>query len=287
MARGTAGTARHAAFAAAVPARALRCAAQPAAVPEARLEDEPRAHVARSAGPARARAAAGRDAVRRQADHRRGGAPRAGGGPGEADWLASGRLAPLGWLLLLEFGLAVCADVLGRIVSLVDSLLGEQFVNATSVRLMEHAASLDLEDFEDSELQDRLDRARRQTMGRSNLMSQLFGQAQDVVTIASFAAGLVVYAPVADPAAARRARPRLPRRSALQRPELLAQLRAHGRAAGARLRAPGRRQRRDGEGSEDLRPEPVPDRALPHARRRASTRPTAGWRSGARAGAAR
>ncbi len=42
----------------------------------------------------------------------------------------------------------------------------EQFTNATSVRLMEHAATLDLEDFEDSELQDRLERARRQTTGR-------------------------------------------------------------------------------------------------------------------------
>jgi ATP-binding cassette, subfamily B, bacterial len=111
------------------------------------------------------------------------------------DWLAGGRLAPLGWLLVLEFCLAVSSDVLGRIASLLDSLLGELFINATSVRLMEHAASLDLEDFEDSEQQDRLDRARRQTMGRSNLMSQLFGQAQDVVTIASFGAGLVVYAP--------------------------------------------------------------------------------------------
>ena len=55
---------------------------------------------------------------------------------------------------------------LGRVVSLLDSLLSEQFTNATSVRLMEHAATLDLEDFEDSELQDRLDRARRQTIGR-------------------------------------------------------------------------------------------------------------------------
>ncbi len=60
---------------------------------------------------------------------------------------------------------------------------------------MEHAATLDLEDFEDSELQDRLERARRQTTGRAVLMSQLFGQAQDMVTIVSFAAGLVVYAP--------------------------------------------------------------------------------------------
>ena len=120
----------------------------------------------------------------------------AGGVPGSlGEWLASGRLGHLGFLLAVEFGLAVLSDVLGRIVSLVDSLLSEQFTNATSVRLMEHAASLDLEDFEDSELQDRLDRARRQTMGRSTLMSQLFGQAQDVVTIGSFGVGLLVYAP--------------------------------------------------------------------------------------------
>ncbi|HTG32307.1 MAG TPA: ABC transporter ATP-binding protein [Thermoanaerobaculia bacterium] len=111
------------------------------------------------------------------------------------DWLASGLLGHLGWLLAAELILAVLSDGLGRLVSLLDSLLSEQFTNATSVRLMEHAATLDLEDFEDSELQDRLERARRQTTGRMTLMNQLFGQAQDIVTIVSFAAGLVVYAP--------------------------------------------------------------------------------------------
>jgi ATP-binding cassette subfamily B protein len=110
-------------------------------------------------------------------------------------WWAQGRLDHLGLLLASEFGLAVLSDLLGRLVSLVDSLLSEKFLNASSVRLMEHAATLDLEDFEDSELQDRLDRARRQTTGRSILMSQLFGQAQDLVTVASFAAGLMAYAP--------------------------------------------------------------------------------------------
>ena len=60
---------------------------------------------------------------------------------------------------------------------------------------MEHAATLDLEDFEDAEFQDQLERARRQTSGRMTLMAQLFGQAQDIVTVASFAAGLLVYAP--------------------------------------------------------------------------------------------
>jgi ATP-binding cassette, subfamily B, bacterial len=115
--------------------------------------------------------------------------------PRLGDGLASGLLGHLALLLAVEFGLAVLSDGLGRLVSLFDSLLAEQFSNVISIRLMEHAATLDLEDFEDSELQDQLDRARRQTTGRMTLMNQLFGQAQDLVTIVSFAAGLVVYAP--------------------------------------------------------------------------------------------
>ena len=110
-------------------------------------------------------------------------------------WLTSGLLDRIGWLLALEFGLAVLSDILGSAVSLLDSLLSERFSNETSLRLMKHAATLDLEDFEDSELQDRLERARRQAAGRSSLIGQLFGQAQDVVTVASFAAGLLLYAP--------------------------------------------------------------------------------------------
>jgi ATP-binding cassette subfamily B protein len=110
-------------------------------------------------------------------------------------WLSSGLVDHLLALLALELALAVLSDLMGRVVSLIDGLLSERFSNATSIRLMEHAATLDLEDFEDSELQDRLDRARRQTTGRTALMSQIFGQAQDVVTIASFAVGLVAYAP--------------------------------------------------------------------------------------------
>lgn len=107
----------------------------------------------------------------------------------------SGQLDTLLALLALEFALAVGSDLLGRLVSYGDALLSELFTNATSVRLMEHAATLDLEDFEDPELQDKLDRARRQTMGRMNLMSQLFGQVQDSITVVAFAFGLLVYAP--------------------------------------------------------------------------------------------
>ena len=106
-----------------------------------------------------------------------------------------GQLDHLLVLLGLEFGLAIGSDLLGRMTSYVDTLLSERFTNATSIRLMEHAAELDLEDFEDADLQDKLDRARRQTMGRMSLMGQLFGQAQDAITVLSFAAGLLAYAP--------------------------------------------------------------------------------------------
>ena len=112
-----------------------------------------------------------------------------------AAWLQGGELAHLALLLGLELALAVLADLLGRVVALVDSLLGELYANTTSIRLMEHAASLDLEDFEDADLQDQLDRARRQVAGRGSLLSQLLQQAQDVITLLSFAVGLAVYAP--------------------------------------------------------------------------------------------
>ncbi|MEF2147705.1 ABC transporter ATP-binding protein [Luteimonas sp. FXH3W] len=109
--------------------------------------------------------------------------------------LQNGALNDLLLFLGLEFALAVANDLFGRLSGYVDSVLSEMFTNATSVRLMEHASTLDLEDFENADLQDQLERARRQTMGRMSLMSQLFGQAQDLITILTFGAGLLAYAP--------------------------------------------------------------------------------------------
>lgn len=128
------------------------------------------------------------DEVMARASH--GGAPTTVTG-----WLTAVASHRLLMLLGAEFALAVSSDLIGRLVSLFDSLLSEQFSNITSIRLMEHAATLDLEDFEDSEQQDKLERARRQASTRMTLMNQLFGQAQDVITIVSFGVGLVAYAP--------------------------------------------------------------------------------------------
>ena len=57
--------------------------------------------------------------------------------------IPSGDFGPIWRLLALEFGLAVLSDILGRGVSLLDSVLGERFSIATSLRLMQHAATLD------------------------------------------------------------------------------------------------------------------------------------------------
>ncbi|RSK48430.1 ABC transporter ATP-binding protein [Hymenobacter rigui] len=109
---------------------------------------------------------------------------------------AAGRaVTPLLMLVALEFGLAVFSDALGRGVALLDSLLGDLFANQSSIRLMQHAAELDLDQFEDSNFYDKLERARRQTLSRTVLMAQVLSQAQDVITMGFLAVGLVAFNP--------------------------------------------------------------------------------------------
>lgn len=98
-------------------------------------------------------------------------------------------------LVAAEFGLAIISTAIGRSVSLMDGLLGDKFANVTSVRIMEHAAELDLEQFEDATFYDKLERARRQTTGRTVLLSGVFGQVQQVISIGFLAVGLAVYNP--------------------------------------------------------------------------------------------
>lgn len=116
-------------------------------------------------------------------------------GPSLLDWWNAGLLTPILWLLALEMVLVLSNDAIARATGLVDSILSELHSNQVSVELMAHAAQLDLMHFESAEYQDRLERARRQAAGRNALLSQLFGQAQDIITVATLAAGLFVYAP--------------------------------------------------------------------------------------------
>ena len=98
-------------------------------------------------------------------------------------------------LIAIEFGIAIISDAINRATVLLDSLLGDKFANETSVRLMQHAGKLDLQQFEDADFYDKMERARRQTTRRTSLMSQVLGQFQSLITIAFLAVGLIALSP--------------------------------------------------------------------------------------------
>ncbi|HZY35858.1 MAG TPA: ABC transporter ATP-binding protein [Mucilaginibacter sp.] len=111
------------------------------------------------------------------------------------DHHAGGNQRHLWELVIIEFALAILTDGLNRMINLVDSLLGDQFSNFTSMQIMRHAATLDLDQFEDSVFYDKLERARQQTLGRTIMLSQVMSQVQDVISMAFLVAGLIVFNP--------------------------------------------------------------------------------------------
>jgi ATP-binding cassette subfamily B protein len=97
-------------------------------------------------------------------------------------------------LVATEVGVVVGGDLLARVSSLTEGLLGELFSNRISVRLMQHAATLDLQQFEDPTFYDHLERARQST-GGAGLMSQLLRMGQDTLTLVSFTLALAAQEP--------------------------------------------------------------------------------------------
>ncbi|CAA9334811.1 MAG: Efflux ABC transporter, permease/ATP-binding protein [uncultured Gemmatimonadaceae bacterium] len=116
------------------------------------------------------------------------------------DFVQASLGAPPDWsrltqLVLLELAIVIGGEVLARASVLAESLLGDLFSNRISVRLMEHAATLDLAQFEDPEFYDQLERARRQTVGRIGLLTQLLGMGQSALTLVTLGSALLAYSP--------------------------------------------------------------------------------------------
>ncbi|HVU39310.1 MAG TPA: ABC transporter ATP-binding protein [Opitutales bacterium] len=110
----------------------------------------------------------------------------AGGTP---DW------SQLWRLVAAEFLLAILNDAVTRANTLSESLLGDRFSNVVSARLMEHAATLDLKQFEDSEFYDQLDRARRQATSSVGVLAIVLGAVQNFFTLILLTGALVLYVP--------------------------------------------------------------------------------------------
>lgn len=98
-------------------------------------------------------------------------------------------------LIAIEFGLVIIMNALNKAVILIDTLLGDLFTNFSSVKLMAHAATLDLDQFEDSAFYDKMERARQQSSGRAALLTQVLSQLQDFITLGFLGAGLILFNP--------------------------------------------------------------------------------------------
>ncbi len=103
--------------------------------------------------------------------------------------------ASLWEFIALEGLLMIVINAITKINIHLENLLGDLFANYSSVRIMSHAAVLDLEKFEDSAFYDKLERARQQTANRSTLLSQVFSQIQDVISLGSLGVSLLVFNP--------------------------------------------------------------------------------------------
>ncbi len=100
------------------------------------------------------------------------------------------------WILLaLEFVFAAGGLALGRAIDYCDARLADEFGRNVSLRLMKHAASMDLTLFEDPSFHDKLERARVQATDRVSLLHAMGSLFQRVIALSSLAAGIIYYDP--------------------------------------------------------------------------------------------
>src|SRR5215831_18887228 len=101
----------------------------------------------------------------------------------------------LWWLVAGELALAVCTGLVGRLIDYSDTLLAGKYMNHISVRVMEHAASLDLLAYEDPVFYDRLERARVQAQDRLYMIQAIGRLIQQVITTITLSITIMLFSP--------------------------------------------------------------------------------------------
>ena len=101
----------------------------------------------------------------------------------------------LWWLVAGEFAIAVSIALLGRAIDYSDSLLAGKYMRYISIRVMEHAASLDLLAYEDPVFYDRLERARVQATDRLYMIQAIGRLIQQVITTITLSISIMLFSP--------------------------------------------------------------------------------------------
>src|SRR6266404_1555624 len=99
------------------------------------------------------------------------------------------------WLVAAEFSLAVLNSVLIRTIDYSDSLLADKYTRYVSIRVMNHAAGLDLMAYEDPVFYDRLERARVQATDRLVMIQAIGRLVQQLITTITLSVSIMLFSP--------------------------------------------------------------------------------------------
>ena len=101
----------------------------------------------------------------------------------------------LWWLVAAEFSVAVLNTILIRAIDYSDSLLADKYTRYISIRVMNHAASLDLLAYEDPVFYDRLERARVQATDRLVMIQAVGRLVQQAITTITLSVSIMFFSP--------------------------------------------------------------------------------------------
>jgi ATP-binding cassette subfamily B protein len=99
------------------------------------------------------------------------------------------------WLVAAEFSLAVLNSVLIRTIDYSDSLLADKYTRYVSIRVLDHAAGLDLIAYEDPVFYDRLERARVQATDRLVMIQAIGRLVQQAITTLTLSVSIMLFSP--------------------------------------------------------------------------------------------
>ena len=99
------------------------------------------------------------------------------------------------WLVAAEFSLAVLNSVFIRTIDYSDSLLADKYTRYVSIRVMDHAAGLDLIAYEDPVFYDRLERARVQATDRLVMIQAIGRLVQQAITTITLSVSIMLFSP--------------------------------------------------------------------------------------------
>ena len=101
----------------------------------------------------------------------------------------------LWWLVGAEFAVALFTGLVTRGIDYLDALLADKYTRHVSIRVMQHASSLDLIAYEDPVFYDRLERARVQATDRLGMIQSIGRLVQQVITAGSFSIAIFIFSP--------------------------------------------------------------------------------------------